>query len=155
LFGEKKNRIPVSIRMSDGSVVQGEITGGVTADLLSALNRDSAFVEFISCDGQRKYLAKSQFACVEALEPVQSPALSAVTRENNPYSVLGVPDGSDFDTVKEAFRHLAKKYHPDRFNALDLPEEVVRYTTEMFQQINNALKMIRGELEPQSEDDAA
>ncbi len=155
MFGEKKNRIPVSIRMFDGSVVQGEITGGVTADIMSALSKDSAFVEFISRDGQRKFLAKRQIAYVEPVEPLQKPTLTPRMAGSNPYAILGIPDDSDFETAKEAFRNLAKKYHPDRFSALELPEEVVRYTTEMFRQINNALTMIRGEAEAKARDNAA
>jgi curved DNA-binding protein len=32
----------------------------------------------------------------------------------NPYKVLGVDQGADEDEVKEAYRDLAKKHHPDR-----------------------------------------
>lgn len=31
----------------------------------------------------------------------------------NPYQVLGVPLGADAETVKKAYRRLAKKHHPD------------------------------------------
>lgn len=30
------------------------------------------------------------------------------------YEILGVPEGADEETIKKAFRELAKKYHPDR-----------------------------------------
>jgi hypothetical protein len=35
----------------------------------------------------------------------------AVTRA---YAALEVPPGSDFDTVRKAYRNLMRKYHPDR-----------------------------------------
>lgn len=31
----------------------------------------------------------------------------------NPYSILGVPDGSSEDICKKAYRRLCAKYHPD------------------------------------------
>jgi len=30
------------------------------------------------------------------------------------YQILGVPENADEETIKKAFRELAKKYHPDR-----------------------------------------
>ena len=32
---------------------------------------------------------------------------------NDPYSVLGITPGADEETIKKAYRQLAKKYHPD------------------------------------------
>lgn len=31
----------------------------------------------------------------------------------NPYSILGVPEGSSLEVCKSAYRSLSKKYHPD------------------------------------------
>lgn len=33
----------------------------------------------------------------------------------NPYDVLGVPQGADEATCKQAYRNLIKAYHPDKF----------------------------------------
>lgn len=141
--------------MSDGTVVRGEIAGGVTPDVMSALARDSAFVEFIAGDGQLKYLAKRQIVQVEALEPLSRPTLSSRFVEADPYEMLGIPPGTSVEIAREAFRNLAKKYHPDRFSGLELPAEVVEYTTEMFRQINNAFTMIKAGTEQTRESDAA
>lgn len=36
-----------------------------------------------------------------------------------PHELLGVEPGADAETITKAFRELAKRYHPDRFEALD------------------------------------
>lgn len=37
------------------------------------------------------------------------------TNERNPYEVLGVSPMADDATIKQAYRELAKKYHPDQY----------------------------------------
>ena len=32
------------------------------------------------------------------------------------YSVLGIPRNSSIETVKDAYRELARKYHPDNYS---------------------------------------
>ena len=62
-------------------------------------------------------------------------------RENapmDPYKVLGVsPDATD-DEVKQAYRKLAKKYHPDRYQNSPLADEA----SEKMKEINSAYDMI-------------
>lgn len=48
---------------------------------------------------------------------------------NNPYQVLGVPPGASEETVREAYRDLVRKYHPDQFpdaRAKELAEAKMR-----------------------------
>ena len=33
----------------------------------------------------------------------------------NPYEILGVPENATDEQVKEAYKELVKKYHPDRY----------------------------------------
>ncbi len=41
---------------------------------------------------------------------------------NNPYRVLGVSPTDDDETIKKAYRDLARKYHPDRYRDSDLAD---------------------------------
>ena len=56
----------------------------------------------------------------------------------NPYEVLGVEPGADEETVKKAYRTLAKKYHPDRYANSPMQETAA----EKMKQINEAYDMI-------------
>lgn len=53
----------------------------------------------------------------------------------NPYAVLGVPRDADADTVKKAFRKLAKQHHPDR-------NEGSAEAERKFKEINRAFEIL-------------
>ena len=56
----------------------------------------------------------------------------------DPYEVLGVPKDADRDTIKSAYRALAKKYHPDQHAGSPL-EDLAK---EKMQEINAAYDAI-------------
>jgi len=58
--------------------------------------------------------------------------------KKNPYKVLGIKEGASYDEIKRAYRELAKKYHPDRYqnNPLaDLAEEKMREINEAYEEL--------------------
>jgi len=64
----------------------------------------------------------------------------------NPYKVLGVPEGADEETIKNAYHELVKKYHPDKYlnNPLaDLAEERIKEINEAYDILTNG-KNTRG-----------
>lgn len=61
----------------------------------------------------------------------------------DPYKVLGVSNSASDDEIKEKYKELVKKYHPDRYqnNPLsDLAEEKLREINEAYDEINRQRK---------------
>jgi len=59
------------------------------------------------------------------------------------YAILGVPKSAADDTVRKAYRALAKRYHPDRLRAEGLPEEMIGKATATMAKINGAWDAIK------------
>ena len=57
---------------------------------------------------------------------------------NNPYQVLGVSPNASDEEIKKAYRDLAHKYHPDRYQDSDLSE----LASEKMKEINAAYEEI-------------
>ena len=58
----------------------------------------------------------------------------------NPYEILGVPENATDEQIKEAYRALVKKYHPDKYqnNPLaDLAEDKLQEINEAYDTIMN------------------
>jgi molecular chaperone DnaJ len=57
----------------------------------------------------------------------------------NYYNILGVQENSDQDSIKKAYREMAKKYHPDRNKEPDA-EERFKKITEAYENIGDQVK---------------
>jgi DnaJ-domain-containing protein 1 len=55
------------------------------------------------------------------------------------YSALEIPPGSDFETVRKAYRRLMRKYHPDLHGG---SPEAQRAATDLTQRLTESYKLI-------------
>lgn len=149
MFADSENRFEVSIRMLDGATLRGSLAKGHNSGLEAILSKETPFLEFLSKDGQRKFLSKHQIAYVEPVEPLRKPTLAP---RNDPhfvdaFTMLGLKKDCTFDEAKAAYHRFAKQYHPDSYSAIELPEEMQRYVNQMFKQINTAFTEVKAELQ--------
>ena len=136
--------LEIAARLVDGSVVRGFIVTGITGKLEQTLNKDIAFVEFIGHDGRRAFIAKTQLASVESVEPLKKPQIQPRKAGSATcFELLGLEDDCSFDEARDAYHRLVKMYHPDLYVNSNLPPEVIRYATDMFAQISAAYTEIR------------
>jgi len=136
----EQSTVPVEIALSDGAMVKGKLLVAAGKTLIDVLNGSGAFIEFEPYGGERQYLAKSR---IDSLKPVGVPSGGCLRQrarldDFDPYQILGVGPGTDWETIRQAYLQLSKVYHPDRYANAPLPEEVRDYLAVMARRINAA-----------------
>lgn len=60
----------------------------------------------------------------------------------DPYAILGIERGTDFETVRKRYRALAMENHPDRLMARGVPKEFIAIANSRIAAINQAYRAI-------------
>ncbi|MGI9479725.1 MAG: J domain-containing protein [Hyphomicrobiaceae bacterium] len=142
---DARKKILVRIVRSDGETLAGNLLLPLVADLARTMNNDSKFLEFEDFSGNVRLLAKS------SILELQSETLKAKVELKNtdpdpsadPYALLGLPKAASWADVRKKYLQLTKRYHPDQYSTVDLPEEVVQYMSGVFSQSNTAYNLIK------------
>ena len=133
--------VSVEITLEDGQRLQGKLVVPPGRVLTEVLNGGLAFVEFQPVDGEPMFIAKTALQWVKPLNVPSAPKLTIANEDTgvfNPSAILGIAPAASREQVREAYLHLAKTYHPDRYATAELPPEVREYLAAMARRINAA-----------------
>lgn len=139
--GRDKITLAVELMMDDGRTLTGNIVAPAARGLIDVLNASGGFVEFETAGGERAYLAKGSIRSARPRTPVRTDQMERRLKSveaSDPFQVLGVGRGSSAEAIREAYLRLAKAYHPDRLQGLDIPREMLEYGSSMAKRINAA-----------------
>ncbi len=137
--------VPVELSLDNGDVLAGRLIVGTGRNLFDVLNSAASFLEFEPYGGDKALVAKSSLRNVKIVNIGRKPDLSARARDLDgfdPHTILGVSAGATEEEIKAAWHRLSKIYHPDRYAAAELPEEVGEYLSIMARRVNAAFKAL-------------
>ena len=66
----------------------------------------------------------------------------SISKEKDPYEVLGCSRDDSTAEIKKKYRKLVKEYHPDRIISKDLPDDFVKFANKRFKEIQDAYEKI-------------
>ena len=133
--------IPAVVELDDGTVLTGKFIANAARSFVDVINSSAPFLEFEPFGEERSFVAKASIRSMKLLQVPVAPNLEGKTRDSggfDPYAVLGVAKSGDWDDIRAAYVRLSKIYHPDRFNTVELPEEVRTYLEATVRRINIA-----------------
>jgi DnaJ-domain-containing protein 1 len=101
--------------------------------------------EELTAEIERRRRAAERGETAEPRRPASSPPRSSAADLEivKAYAALEIPPGSDFTTVRKAYRALMRKYHPDRHTAT--PEKQ-KAANELAQKLTQAYDLLEKRL---------
>ena len=145
---------PVQITLNDGREIRARMVMRETRRVADEINEGGGFIELYPYGGDPIMLSKS---AVQSICETNVPAADQLSNQDvmqgtfDPYELLGLPRGADYQTVRAAYHAKAKAYHPDRFSAMDVPDEILEYVCAVSRRLNVAY----AELSPRGTNDGA
>jgi len=112
----------LKIAACDGTVNDGELS------IISELARKTEQVDSLG-DYFAFYVRKSF-------------SFPADSKKDNALKCLGLEHSADDSEIKKQYLKLSKDFHPDRLEALKLPQHLVDLSTERFKEISDAYKIL-------------
>lgn len=137
----EQTSVAVEASLEDGRILKGKVAIPLHKSVFDVLNGSGAFLEFEPFDGERQFIAKASLRTVKLLSVGRGPNLISRLRDMDgfdPHTILGVTRAASWEDIKAAYHRLAKVYHPDRYSAAELPQEVRDYLASMARRVNAA-----------------
>ena len=73
---------------------------------------------------------------------------SKLDKHINPYQTLGVSEDAPLEEIKNKWKTLAMKHHPDRLIAQGIPQDIIETNTYRLTEINNAWDLSKNKKYP-------
>lgn len=116
----------------------------MASDLNRTLNNDVKFLELQDFSGAVSLIAKSSVIELAAQDLKRAELRMPDAGEDfDPFEVLGLTREASLGEVRRAYLELTKKYHPDQYSQVVLPEDVAQYMSAVFSQANTAYNLIK------------
>ncbi len=134
---ESRERMPMSYRLQLLHYLFGlaHIDGSIDVEENTKIYTIAGYLQISSTD---YYSIKAMY---EEKRSYKNSTTSYIADIN--YTILGITNNATNAEVKDAYRKMAVKYHPDKVTHLG--EDIQRTATEKFQRINAAYKQIKKE----------
>lgn len=136
-----QSSVPVELTLEGGEMMKGRLLIAIGRKPFEVLNGAGAFLEFEPYGGERSFIAKASIRNVKLVNVPRLPSLTGRLHDLDsfdPHSILGVPAAASFEDIKAAWHRQSKAYHADRFQSVELPQEVSDYLAAMSRRINLA-----------------
>lgn len=139
-----KNTVAIELTRTDGVKLAGKIVVPYGSDLVRVLNSGTRYFEFEDMDGTVRFIAKDAVVELVEAKSKKPPKLHSkiLDETENAHKVLNVREGASHEEVRSAYARLVKRYHPDQYAAVELPDEVKGYMTRMFEHISLAYQSV-------------
>ncbi len=138
--------VAVEIGLADGTTLTGRTALSKGRPLARLLDGEEKFL-FVDCfDGEPQFVAKADIKSVKVITTGRARAMVLAVPDASqfdPYRILGVEKGAAWDDIRAAYHRLTKLYHPDKFESVELPDEVRAYLVAMTKEVNAAFRTLR------------
>lgn len=138
--------VAIEIGLADGATLAGRAALAKGRPLHRLLDGEEKFL-FIDCfDGEPQFVAKADIKSVKVIATQRPRALLLSVPDASsfdPYRILGIAKGTPWEEIRAAYHRMTKLYHPDRFESVDLPDEVRAYLVAMTRDVTAAFRALR------------
>ena len=136
--GQQLKTLSVKVEMEGNRILTGKLVIPHVKTLNEVLNDAKQFIEFSTSQGTLQYISKKAIVHIESIDELKPADQLQENADFDPFELLGVDEDTDVTVVQQAYHEKAKLYHPDRYQNIDLPSEVMEYIMTMSQRINVA-----------------
>lgn len=138
--------VALEIGLNDGTTLTGRASLGKGRQINRLLEGEEKFLYLDCFDGDAQFVQKADIKSVKVI-PTQRPRALSLTLPDasnfDPYRILGVQKGCPWDDIRAAYHRLSKLYHPDKFESVELPDEVRAYLIAMTKEVNVAFRTLK------------